>query len=287
MPEPISEATSFGVKMTESGPAFASSLPTFSFPDAVARGVGAPTAVSATDGSAVERPNQCANVCMIGARNHHTSASAQMSTAAQPSRTIPLRQPFMVFHVIHRAVWLERAFHQIDLRNRDGLRDSNCVEQLLEPGEIARSRIALRSTQGHMRPKRARLGRKPQRAECVLHTMLQQLERGIRSDASPHDVWPTIIGEDAESFDVQREWTRIRACISARGLPQGGVQLRLASLVDVAKKLETHVNVFRTDPFDGKGCLARTQRRERVPELAADRVRKIQGDEGSNRLPRR
>src|SRR3989454_319209 len=289
MPEPISDATSFGVKMTESGPAFVSSLPTFSFPDAVARGVGAPTAVSATDGSAVERPNQCANVCMIGARNHHTSASAQMSTAAQPSRTIPLRQPFMVFHLIHRggALWLERAFHQIDVRNRNGLREINRVEQLLEPVEIARSRIALRSTQGHVRPKGARLGRKAQRGERLLHAMLQQLERRIRGHAGPHDVWPAIIGKDAESFDVQCEWTRLRACVSARGLPQGGVQLRLASLVDVTKKLETHVNVFGTDPFDGKGCFALPQRRERLPELAADGFRKIQGDEGSNRLPRR
>src|SRR2546426_12173216 len=138
MPAPINEAISFGVSSTESGPVVVRRFPTFAFPDAVADGVGAPTAVSATEGSAVERPNQCANVCMIGARNHHTSASAQMSTAAQPSRTIPLRQPFMVFHLIHRggALWLERAFHQIDVRNRNGLREINRVEQLLEPVEI-------------------------------------------------------------------------------------------------------------------------------------------------------
>src|SRR2546427_1297829 len=227
--------------MTESGPAFVSSLPTFSFPDAVARGVGAPTAVSATDGSAVERPNQCANVCMIGARNHHTSASAPMSTAAQPSLTIPLRQPFMVFHVIHRggALWLERAFHQIDVCNRNGLGEINRVEQLLEPGEIARSRIAFRSTQGHMRPKGARLGRKAQRDERLFHAMLQQLERRIRGDAGPYDVWPAIIGEDAESFDVQGKWRGFRAGASARDRPHGGVGFGLPGVATVAKKIET------------------------------------------------
>src|SRR5712691_12357620 len=117
--------------------------------------------------------------------------------------------------------------------------------------------------------------------------MVQQLERGIRGDAGPYDVRPAIIGKDAEAFDVQCERTRLRAGVSARGLPQGGVQLLRASLVDVAKKLETHVNVLGTDPFDGKGCFALPQRRERLREVAADGVRKIQGDEGSNRLPRR
>ena len=138
-----------------------------------------------------------------------------------------------------------------------------------------------------MRPKGARLGRKTEWGERLLHAMLQQLERGIRDNAGPYDVGPAIIGKDAEAFDVQREWTGLRACVSARGLAQRGVQLRPASLVDVAKKLETHVNVLGTDPFDGKGCVALPQRRERIPELAADGVRKIQGDEGSNKLPRR
>src|SRR5437762_11505146 len=66
IPEPMSEATSFGVSTTESGPAAVLSLPTLVCPDLVAACVGAPTDVSAVDGSAWERPNQCATVLMIG-----------------------------------------------------------------------------------------------------------------------------------------------------------------------------------------------------------------------------
>jgi hypothetical protein len=64
-------------------------------------------------------------------------------------------------------------------------------------------------------------------------------------------------------------------------------QFALAGLLDFAEELETHVNVFGTHPFDGKWTAALAERRERIPEPAPDRVGKIQGDEGSNRLPRR
>ncbi len=111
IPPPINEAISFGVRTTESGPALVRRFPTLAFPDAVADGVGAPTPVSATDGNAVGRPNQRANVCMIGSRNHHAKTSAPSTATAQPSLKTPLRQPFMVFDLIHRACWLERALH--------------------------------------------------------------------------------------------------------------------------------------------------------------------------------
>src|SRR5207237_865102 len=118
-------------------------------------------------------------------------------------------------------------------------------------------------------------------------TMVQRLERGIRIDAGPHDVWPAIIRKDAEPFDAQRERTCLGSRVAARGLLQGGTQLRPARLIDFAKKFETQVNVFRTHPLDRQGRVALPQRRERVPELVTDGIWKIQSDEDSNRLPRR
>src|SRR5882672_11157101 len=123
IPAPIREAISFGVSTTESGPALVRRFPTLAWPEAVAFGVGAPTAVSATGGSAVERPNQLAKVCMIGWRNHQAPASAPITRMAQPSLKTPLRQPSMVFHLIHRPIRFEGALHQVHLGDRDG-----CVE---------------------------------------------------------------------------------------------------------------------------------------------------------------
>src|SRR5437016_7228380 len=119
IPAPIREAISFGVSTTESGPALVRRLPTLAWPEAVAFGVGAPTAVSATDGNAVERPNQRAPVRMIGSRNHQISASTPMMAIAQPSLSAPLRQPFMVSDLIHRAILLECALHQVHFRHGD------------------------------------------------------------------------------------------------------------------------------------------------------------------------
>src|SRR5712671_5501973 len=101
---------------------------------------GAPTAVSATGGSAVERPNQLAKVCMIGSRNHHAHASTPMRSTAQPSLKAPLRQPFMVFDLIHRAcaTWLERALHQVHLVDGDGFVEIRSCQNRFESREIDR-----------------------------------------------------------------------------------------------------------------------------------------------------
>src|SRR5207302_10296730 len=148
IPAPIREAISFGVSTTESGPALVRRLPTLAWPEAVAFGVGAPTAVSATDGNAVERPNQRAPVRMIGSRNHQISASTPMMAIAQPSLSAPLRQPFMVSDLIHRAILLECALHQVHVRYGDGRVEVGTRENLFESREVSRPVIARRAPQG-------------------------------------------------------------------------------------------------------------------------------------------
>src|SRR6266849_3109665 len=112
--------------------------------EAISFGVGAPTAVSATGGRAVERPNQLAKVCMIGSRNHHAHASTPITRIAQPSLKAPLRQPSMSLDLIHRASGLERALHEVYLSDGDGRIEVRSREDLFEAGEIAGPRIACR-----------------------------------------------------------------------------------------------------------------------------------------------
>src|SRR5213593_971052 len=144
MPAPTSDAISLGVSTTESGPAAVRRLPTFACPEATALGVGAPTAVSETGGSAVDRPNQRANVWMMGSRNHHASASTPMIAMAQPSLSAPLRQPSMIPDLIHRAILLECALHQIHLGHCDRLVEIQRREDFFQTREVARPRIARR-----------------------------------------------------------------------------------------------------------------------------------------------
>src|SRR6266568_2185314 len=285
IPAPISEAISFGVSTTESGPVAVRRFPTLAFPDATALGVGAPTAVSATGGSAVEPPNQCVTVCMIGSRNHHASASAPITTTAQPSLKTPLRQPSMVFHVIHRPTRFEDALHQVDLCNGDRGVEIRAVENLRESLEIARARIASRAAQRHVRPKRPRFGRKAEGSERLFHAMLQQLESGVGGDTRPQHLRPVIVREHTESGDLQRQGTGLGA--RPRGALQGLAELRLPRFLHVAQKLETEVNVLGTHPLHRQLLRALAQGREGVPELLAYARGKIQGDERSNRLPRR
>src|SRR5882672_9218018 len=204
IPAPIREAISFGVSTTESGPALVRRFPTLACPDAVAFGVGAPTAVSATGGRAVERPNQLAKVCMIGPRNHHASASAPITRIAQPSLKAPLRQPFMISHLIHWATWLERSLHQVQLGHGDCLVEIRSTENLFESFEIARPRIAGGTTQRDVRAKRSRFGWKAERCERLLDGMLQQLQPGIGRHPRPQHMRAVIVRECAESGDLQR-----------------------------------------------------------------------------------
>src|SRR5438105_954589 len=285
IPAPISDATSLGVSTTESGPALVRRFPTLAWPDAVAFGVGAPTAVSATGGNAVERPNQLATVCMIGSRNHHAHASTPITRTAQPSLKTPLRQPFMVLDLIHRATGLERALHQIHLTDGDGFVEVRSRENLFESFEIAWPRIAGGAPQRDVRPKRPRLGRKAERCERLLDTVLQQLEPRIGRHARPQHVRPVIIREHAESGDLERQ--RVWLAARTRGALQGLTQLRLSRVVHVAQKLETQVNVLGADPFDRQLFTTLTQERKRPPQLVPQPIGKIQGDERSNRLPRR
>jgi hypothetical protein len=47
------------------------------------------------------------------------------------------------------------------------------------------------------------------------------------------------------------------------------------------------MNVLGAHPFDRQLFATLAQRRERVPQLVTQLIGKIQGDERSNRLPRR
>src|SRR5689334_3423496 len=239
MPPPISDAISFGVSTTESGPVAVRRFPTLAFPDATALGVGAPTAVSATGGRAVERPNQRAPVCMIGSRNHHTSASAPITTIAHPSFKRPLRQPSMRSDLIHRAPasGLERALHEVDLRHGDRCIEVRACQYLFESLEIARARIAHGAPQGHVRPKRPRFRGKAKRRERLLHTMLQQLEAWIGRHTRPQHARAMVVRKDAEAADLQCQGPRLSA--RTGGAQQRRDELRLPCLLDVAQKLET------------------------------------------------
>src|SRR5438045_2190768 len=185
IPAPINDAISFAVSTTESGPALVRRLPTFFCPEAVADGVGAPTAVSATGGSAVDRPNQCATVAMIGARNHHASASAPTKATAQPSLKTPLRQPLMVFDLIHRTILVECALHQVHLGDRHRFIEFRAGENLLESLEVAWLGGARRASQSHVRPERPRFSREAEGCEHLLDAMLQQFESRILCHSGP------------------------------------------------------------------------------------------------------
>src|SRR5213593_308485 len=234
IPAPIREAISFGVSTTESGPALVRRLPTLAWPEAVAFGVGAPTAVSATGGNAVERPNQRAPVCRIGSRNHQISASTPMMAIAQPSLSAPLRQPSMSLDLIHRASGLERALHEVYLGDGDCCVEVRSRKDLFEAGEIAGPCIACRAPERDVRPKRPRLGREAQRCERLLDPMLQQLEAGIGRHSRPQHLRPVIVREHAESGDLQRQRAWLLA--DSGGARQSRHELRLARFLDVTEE---------------------------------------------------
>src|SRR6266498_1742953 len=113
-PPPISDATSLGVSTTESGPPDRASEASLVWADATAAGVGAPTAVSVTGGSAVPcGPIHRDAVRRIGSRNTQAASSASARSANPASFRRPLRQPFTMYHLIHRPALFERAAHQI------------------------------------------------------------------------------------------------------------------------------------------------------------------------------
>src|SRR5882672_1928018 len=278
IPLPMREATSLGVSTTVSGPALVARLPTFVCPEATALGVGAPTAVSATGGRACERPNQRAPVRRIGSRNHHSSSSTAAIATTQPRRRSPLRQPFMVFHLIHRPTRLERALHQIQIGNDHRLGKRGGRQRVLESGEVVRTRLSPRAAERQVRLKSPGLCWKAERREDLLHAVLQQLERRIGCDARPHDARPPEIGKHSKSFDVQTHG-------ATTDLPQRSTKIGLARIIYITEKLEREMKSLGAHPLHGQGPIAHGP--DRVPQPLAHVLRKIQGDEGSNRLPRR
>src|SRR2546426_12063555 len=115
-------------------------------------GVGAPTAVSVTGGSAVRRgPSQREAVRRSGSRNHQATSPAPRTSARQPSRRTPLRQPFTVPHLIHRAPRLEHTLHQVHGPDDHGLRELEAPQRCLEAGEVARPPVTTRPAQREMR----------------------------------------------------------------------------------------------------------------------------------------
>src|SRR3989449_5404218 len=208
-------------------------------------GVGAPTAVSATGGSLVERgPNQRAPVCRIGSRNHQAASAATRTMARQPSRTRPLRQPFTVSRVIHRTTGLERALHQIQRLDDERLRELQGAERSLQPREIARPGLPARATEREVGAERARLGGKAERLEFLFDPVLQDFQRRLRGDAHPDHPWAREIGKYTKAAEGEGEGARTRG-----GAFQSGGELRSALVRHVAKKLERHVDALRAHPL--------------------------------------
>src|SRR5438132_5582230 len=220
MPLPIIAATSLAESRTESGALGCFSRSIFAWLLESAFGVGAPTAVSATGGSRVERgPNQRAAVCRIGSRNHQAASAPTRTTARQPSRTTPLRQPFTVFHVIHRTGGFERALHQIDRLDHDRRIEPQGAERRREAGEVARAGLPTRPTERHMRTKWARLGGEAERGEFLLDAMLQDFQPRVRGDARPDHARPLEIGKHAELTQCERERASPRRGAAAQRAP--------------------------------------------------------------------
>src|SRR6266513_447 len=201
---PMSDATSLAESTTESGPVGCLRRSTLVCVLARALGVGAPT-VSATGGSLVEcTPNTCAAWRMIGSRNHHAASAATRATARIASRNSPLRQPFTVSHVIHRTSGLERALHQIERAHERRLGELESAERLLEPGEGGGPGVPRCASERDVGAERPRFRGKPERREFLLHTVLQDLEPGLRRDAHPHDARPPKVGKHAEHAERER-----------------------------------------------------------------------------------
>src|SRR5437667_11128241 len=184
MPLPIMAATSLAESTTESGELGRFSRSIFVWLLDKAFGVGAPTAVSATGGSLVERgPNQRAPVCRICSRYHQAASAATRTVARQPSRTRPLRQPFTVSHVIHRTTGLERALHQVHRLDDQRLRELQGAERRLQSREIARPGFPARATESQVRTERAPAGGAAWRLECRLGSVLEDFEPRLCSAA--------------------------------------------------------------------------------------------------------
>src|SRR5881296_3884735 len=183
------DATSLADRTTESGPVARFSLSTLVCVLDRALGVGAPTPVSVTGGSWVERvPMTCA---------------ARMATPSSASRANPLRQPFTVSHVVHRTSGLERALHQVDCHDYRRRVEAQIGQGRFELVEASRARCRPRPPQRDMRPEGPSLRRETQRRELLLHAVLQQLERRLRRDTHPDDAWTLVAGEHAEPTERQ------------------------------------------------------------------------------------
>src|SRR3989454_10010328 len=206
---PMRDATSLADSTTESAPVACLSRSTLVCVLDNALGVGAPTPVSVTGGSWVERgPNTCAARRMIGSRNHHAASATTKATPRNASRRSPLRQPFTVSHVIHRTSGLERALHQIERAHERRLGELESAERLLEPGEGGGPGVPRRAPERDVGAERPRFRGKSERREFLLHTVLQDLEPGLRRDAHPHDARSPKVGKHAEPSERERQIAR-------------------------------------------------------------------------------
>src|SRR5690348_1269741 len=281
IPLPIIDAISLGESTTESGPALCFSRSTLVCVEDRALGVGAPTDVSATGGSLVEwGPSQREAPRRSGSRNHQVTSATTSAAASRASRNSPLRQPFTVSDLVHRAGRLERALHQIDGRHQRGLGEIEPPERRLEPSEVARSGVARGAPQRHVRPKRSRFCGKPEWRDFLLHAMLQQLESGLGRDPGPHHAQPAEIGKHAQPADGQRQSAR-----SLRRPAQRGHELRLPRVLDLSEKLEREMDAVPAHPLHWEAQIP--QRRGRGPESLTYARRQVQGNECPHPCPSR
>src|SRR5690242_7638014 len=220
IPPPMSDAISFGVSTTESGPPGTPRDASLAAAARTAPGVGAPTDVSETGGSRVEcGPRYLAAVCMIGSRYQYATAATMRMAARQPSRPMTLRQPSMPYSLVHRAALPGGALHEVDAVHGHCLVPDHLFQGLFQPLESPPGRVPPGPAQRDVRPKRTPLRRKTEGSERDLHPMLEQLERGLLQDPGPDHRRAGGVRERAEGVDRDRQDPRARDRLLER-LPQ-------------------------------------------------------------------
>src|SRR2546425_2790445 len=247
IPLPMREAISFGVSTTESGPPGRASSVSLLRPLVRARGVGAPTAVSATGGSAVRRgPSQRDAAWRMGSRYHQATAPSSSSTNSPIMRKNHLTKARTPSDLVHRAAPLERAHHQVHrfyhhrlgvLESSQGLRQA--VERRGRPPPLPTG-IPSRPAQREVGPKRPPLRREAQGRERLLHPVLQQFQGRLRSYPDPHHPRSPLVREHSKPPKHQGNAARC-ARLAPGGLGQRRLQLRLLLGRYLAEEFEGEV----------------------------------------------
>src|SRR2546422_178147 len=85
-----------------------------------------------------------------------------------------------------------------------GLAQLEPAECRLEAGEGGGPGVPRCASERDVGAERPRFRGKPERREFLLHTVLQDLEPGLRRDAHPHDARPPKVGKHPEPAERER-----------------------------------------------------------------------------------